>query len=149
MNRKITVLSILLLAGLVIAGASGAIASVTETQKADMAINTQSSVKEISDIEEHTNLDENEADDGKEVDDGSGADELAQLQKDVKVTLEDAKKTALITVPGTIAKAELDNENGTAVYSIEISNGTTTSDVKIDVVTGKVLNIENGNENEY
>jgi uncharacterized membrane protein YkoI len=62
--------------------------------------------------------------------------------------MEDAKKTALLEVPGTIVKAELDNENGKAVYSIEISNGKTTSDVKIDAVTGKVLNIETGNENE-
>jgi len=146
MNRKIIVLSILLLAGLVIAGASGAIASITETYTANTAMNTQSSVKENTDIEKQTDFNEYGADDGKEVDDE--ADESGQLQKDVKVTIEDAKNTALLTVPGTIVEAELDNENGIAVYSIEISNGKTTSDVKIDAVTGKVLNTENGNENE-
>jgi uncharacterized membrane protein YkoI len=148
MNRNITALGILLLAGVVVAGASGALALVTETHAADTAINTQSSVKENADIKEHADFNEDGTDDGKEVDDGNGVDESAQLQKDVKVAMEDAKKTALLEVPGTIVKAELDNENGKAVYSIEISNGKTTSDVKIDAVTGKVLNIETGNENE-
>jgi uncharacterized membrane protein YkoI len=142
MNRNITALGILLLAGVVVAGASGALALVTETHAADTAINTQSSVKENADIKEHADFNEDGADDG------NGVDESAQLQKDVKVAMEDAKKTALLEVPGTIVKAELDNENGKAVYSIEISNEKTTSDVKIDAVTGKVLNIETGNENE-
>lgn len=109
MNKKITALGILLLAGLVIAGAAGAIASVTETHTANKAINTQSSVKE---------------------------------NKDVKVTIEDANKTALLAVPGTIVKAEQKNEKGNVVYNIEISDGKTTSAVKIDAVTGKVLEKE-------
>jgi uncharacterized membrane protein YkoI len=129
MNRKITALSILLLAGLVIAGAAGAIASVTETHAADTSIDTQSSVKE------------NKADQ-ETVDDGNEADESAQLQKDVKVTIEDAKKTALLAVPGTIVKTEQKNEKGNVVYNMEISNGKTISAVKIDSVTGKVLETE-------
>jgi len=129
MNRNITALGILLLAGVVVAGASGALALVTETHTADTSINTQSSVKE------------NKA--GLEtVDDGNGADESAQLQKDVKVTIEDANKTALSTGLGTIVKAELKTEKGNAVYNVEISNGKTTSAVKIDAVTGKVLEKE-------
>lgn len=92
MNRKITVLGILLIAGLIVAGVSGALALVTETHTTDKAINTQSSVKE---------------------------------NKDVKVTIEDAKKTALLAVPGTIIKAEQKNEKGNVVYNIEISDGKT------------------------
>jgi uncharacterized membrane protein YkoI len=145
MNRKIIALGILLLAGLVIAGASGAFASVTHA--ANEAINTQSSVKENSDIMEHTDLEGSGADDGNKsdqetVDDGNGSDESAQLQKDVKVTIEDAKKTALLAVPGTIVKAEQKNEKENVVYNIEISNGKTISAVKIDAVTGKVLEKE-------
>lgn len=41
MNRKITALGILLIAGLIVAGATGAIATVTETHTADKVINTQ------------------------------------------------------------------------------------------------------------
>lgn len=130
MKRKIIALSILLLTGLVIAGASGAFASVRGTNAADKAINTQSSVKENTDIMEQTDLE------------GSGADESAQLQKDVKVTIEDAKKTALLAVPGTIVKAEQKNKKENVVYNIEISNGKTISAVKIDAITGKVLEEE-------
>ncbi len=109
MNKKITALGILLLAGVVIAGASGALASVTKTHTADKAINTQTSVKE---------------------------------NKDVKVTVEDAKKIALLAVPGTIVKEELKTEKGIVVYNIEISDGKANTAVKIDAVTGKVLEKE-------
>jgi len=128
MNRKITALGIMLLACLLIVAAVGAFASVTHA--ADEAINTHSSVKENTDIKEHTDLE------------GSGADESAQLRKDVKVTIEDAKKTALLAVPGTVVKAEQKNEKGNVVYNIEISDGKTISAVKIDTVTGKVLEKE-------
>jgi uncharacterized membrane protein YkoI len=109
MDRKITALSILLIAGVVIAGVSVAIASVTEKHTADKAINTQISVKE---------------------------------NKDVKVTIEDAKKIALLAVPGTIVKEELKNGTENVVYNIEINNGKTTIAVKIDAVTGTVLEKE-------
>lgn len=109
MNRTITALGLLLLASVVIAGASGALTSVTKTQTADKAIDTQSSVIE---------------------------------NKDVKVTIEDAKKIALLAVPGTIVKEELKTEKGNAVYNIEIRNGKTISAVKIDTTTGKVLENE-------
>ncbi len=109
MNRKITALGILLIAGLIVAGVSGALALVTETHTADKVINTQNSVKS---------------------------------NKDVKVTIEDAKKIALLAVPGTIVKAEQKNEKENVVYNIEIVNGKTTIAVKIDATTGKVLENE-------
>lgn len=68
MNRNITALSILLLAGIVIAGASGAFASVAGTHAADKVIDTQSSVNENKDIKEHSDSD------GNETDNGNGAD---------------------------------------------------------------------------
>ena len=109
MNRKITALGILLLAGVVIAGASGALASISKTHTTDKAINALSSVKD---------------------------------NKDVKVTVEDAKKIALLAVPGTVIKEELKSEKGNVVYNIEISNGKSNTAVKIDAVTGKVLEKE-------
>lgn len=90
MTRNTTILGILLLVVIVIAGLSLAIPSVTEKETADNAINTQISGKEI---------------------------------KDVKVTIEEAKKIALLAVPGTIVKEELKTETRNVVYNIEINDG--------------------------
>jgi uncharacterized membrane protein YkoI len=62
--------------------------------------------------------------------------------KDVKVTMEDAKNIALLAVPGTIVKEDLKNEKGNVVYNMEINDGKTTIAVKIDAVTGTVMETE-------
>lgn len=62
--------------------------------------------------------------------------------KDVKVTMEEAKNIALLAVPGTIVKVYLKNETRNVVYNIEINDGKTTIAVKIDAVTGTVLDKE-------
>jgi uncharacterized membrane protein YkoI len=74
----------------------------------------------------------------------SEADESAALAAQAKITSEEAQTTALSANPGTtVAKAELDNENGTLVYSVELSNG---SEVKVDAGTGTILHTETGGD---
>ncbi len=52
----------------------------------------------------------------------------------------DAEAAALATVSGEIVQAELDNENGFAVWSIEVRDGAgMVHDVKIDAGNGQVL----------
>ncbi len=76
----------------------------------------------------------------------SEADEAAALAGQAKISVEDAKAAALAANPGTtVVKAELDNENGALVYSIELSNG---SDVKVDAGNGAILHTEAGGDNE-
>ena len=78
-------------------------------------------------------------------DTGSEADESAALAAQAKITSEEAQAMALKANPGaTVTKVELDNENGTLVYSVELSNGL---DVKVDAGNGKILNTETGGEN--
>lgn len=68
------------------------------------------------------------------------ADEAAALQTQAKITASQAEQTATAANPGTTAKkAELDNENGYLVYSVELSNG---MDVKVDAGNGKILATE-------
>lgn len=76
----------------------------------------------------------------------SEADEAAALAGQAKISIEDAKTVALAANPGTnVVKAELDNENGALVYSVELSNG---SDVKVDAGNGAILHTETGGDNE-
>jgi len=72
----------------------------------------------------------------------SEADEVAALQSKATISAAQAEAAALATNPGTtVAKTELDNENGVLVYSVELSNG---KDVKVDAGTEKVLHTESG-----
>jgi uncharacterized membrane protein YkoI len=68
------------------------------------------------------------------------ADEAAALQAKATITSAQAEAAALAANPGTTAiKAELDNENGALVYSVELSNG---MDVKVDAANGEILHTE-------
>ena len=78
----------------------------------------------------------------------------AELAKQAKITEEQATKTALEKVPGTVNEVELEDENGTIVYGIEVvSTDGTQQDVKVDAQTGKIVKVEadddeNGEEND-
>jgi hypothetical protein len=70
----------------------------------------------------------------------------ADLQKEAKITKEQAAKTALAKVPnGTIKESELEQENGKLVWSFDIAasgvNGVT--EVQVDAKTGDVVSVEN------
>ena len=76
----------------------------------------------------------------------SETEEFATLAGNAKISLEEAKTAALSQYSGTtVVKAELDNENGVLVYSIELSNGT---DVKVDAGNGSILFADAGGANE-
>lgn len=66
--------------------------------------------------------------------------ESTALAAQAKITVEQAKAAALAANPGTtVTKAELDNENGALVYSVELSNG---ADVKVDASNGAILHTD-------
>lgn len=68
----------------------------------------------------------------------SEEDEAAALAPLATITKEQAAAAAQAEVPGDVSKVELDNENGSLVYSVEIGN----QDVKVDAGTGAVLHID-------
>ena len=60
-----------------------------------------------------------------------------------KITFEQALKTALAAVPGSIIKAELEVEDGNLMYSFEIvTPKKVIVEVEIDAGDGKVLDID-------
>ena len=75
--------------------------------------------------------------------------EAAQLAGQARITAEQAKSAALQAVPGQAVKAELDNENGNLVYSVEVKDASgATVDVKVDAGNGQILTKEQGGTDE-
>jgi len=68
---------------------------------------------------------------------------VADLVKDAKVTAEQAIKTAMEKVPGTVVEAELEKKHGKTVWEVEIygADGKVT-EVHIDAAEGTVIDTE-------
>ncbi len=75
-----------------------------------------------------------------------------------KISLTQAIAAAEQKVSGKAVRAELEDENGTLVYGVEVVNGAKSTDVKVDIATGGILSAqadqadhegdENGNEGD-
>ena len=77
-------------------------------------------------------------------DEAAEAGALASL---ATVSKADAEAAALATVSGEIVKTELDNENGFAIWSIEIRDAAgTVQDVKVDAGNAAVLGTDSGED---
>ncbi|RDW17683.1 PepSY domain-containing protein [Oceanobacillus chungangensis] len=88
-----------------------------------------------------------EAEDDEE--EGDDEQSQAELAKQATVTKEAATKTALDQVPGTVGDVELEDENGTVVYSIEVTaEDGTKQEVKVDATSGEVVKVEHNDDEE-
>jgi uncharacterized membrane protein YkoI len=65
----------------------------------------------------------------------------AALAKLARITLEEATRNAQSAVAGRVIEAQLENEDGSLVYAIEILSGQTTKEVIVDAGNGAVLNV--------
>ncbi|HKJ83598.1 MAG TPA: PepSY domain-containing protein [Mariprofundaceae bacterium] len=63
------------------------------------------------------------------------------LSNDAKISIEQARTTALKSCPGKISDEELEKEKGGSGlrYSFDMKNGKDVQEIGIDAVTGKVL----------
>jgi len=68
----------------------------------------------------------------------SEADEAAALAPLATISEDEAIAAAQAEVPGTVDEVELEDENGSLVYSVDIGS----RDVKVDAGTGAVLHID-------
>lgn len=73
----------------------------------------------------------------------SAQKENAKLTKEAKITMEQARETALKRAPGKIEEGELEKENGKLVYSFDIrtSDGMIT-EVQVDAKNGEIVSVE-------
>jgi uncharacterized membrane protein YkoI len=77
------------------------------------------------------------------------AQEQARLQRQAKITMEQARETALKRAPGNVESSELEREHGKLVYSFDIRNSRGTIDeVQVSAITGKVVRVEHENKKQ-
>lgn len=68
----------------------------------------------------------------------------ADLQKEAKISMKEARETALKKVPGgKISSGELEREHGKLIYSFDIRNGKPgVTEVNVDAMNGKVVAVQ-------
>ena len=76
--------------------------------------------------------------------------DISAMAKDATVTIEQAIKTAVEKVPGTVVEAELEKKHGKTVWEVEVldANGKVT-EVHIDAATGLVIDTEPKGKDEH
>jgi uncharacterized membrane protein YkoI len=113
----------------------------TDTDNLNEQVGDQNGADAGSDVEDNSGVK------GTQEQDSQGTDtepDLAALQAQAKITIDQAQQAALNAMPGgTILKVELGDENGAPVYAVEFSGGT---EVKVDAITGAVLGTESGGD---
>jgi uncharacterized membrane protein YkoI len=79
----------------------------------------------------------------------AGDDNPAELLKKTGITLSEAiQKAAAIAKDGTVVGAELEEEDGKVIYSVEVAQGTKIFEVNLDAKTGDKVNTETENEDK-
>ena len=69
--------------------------------------------------------------------------DIAALAKEAKITIEQAIKTAVEKVPGTVVEAELEKKHDKTVWEVEVLGADgKVMEVHIDAATGTVIDTE-------
>jgi uncharacterized membrane protein YkoI len=80
---------------------------------------------------------------------GKNSQEQEKLAKQTKITMEQARETALKRAPGNVEEGELEKEHGKLVYSFDIRNSKgTITEVQVSAITGKVVRVEHENKKQ-
>lgn len=70
------------------------------------------------------------------------AENQTALQKEVKITLDQAREIALKKVPGKVEEGEIERENGKLIYSFDIRTDKDITEVQVNAVDGAIVAIE-------
>jgi uncharacterized membrane protein YkoI len=72
--------------------------------------------------------------------------EQTRLAKQARITMEQARETALKRAPGNIESSELEREHGRLVYSFDIRNAKgTITEVQVNARNGRIVSVEEEN----
>jgi len=63
----------------------------------------------------------------------------AQLEKEAKITMAQARAAALKKAPGTVKSEELEREHGKLIYSFDISTKSGITEVNVDAMDGRIV----------
>lgn len=69
----------------------------------------------------------------------------ASTQKQPKITMAQARATALSKAPGEVKSAELENEHGKLIYSFDIATANGVTEVNVNAIDGKVVAVQHEN----
>lgn len=96
-------------------------------------------------IAQHIDKDDQEQEDNdREVADSV---EQANLAKKAKITQQQSIDIAMKQVTGTVAKTELEDEDGVVVYNVAIKDGNgQVNEVKVDAKTGSIVKVEHDDD---
>lgn len=73
----------------------------------------------------------------------------ARLARQAKITIEQARETALKRAPGNVESSELEREHRKLVYSFDIRNSKgTITEVQVSAITGRVVRVEQENKKQ-
>jgi regulator of RNase E activity RraB len=76
----------------------------------------------------------------------AGAFAAATAKPHPKISMKQARATALKTAPGTVKSEELENEKGKLIYSFDIATSKTEiTEVNVDAMNGKVVDVQHEN----
>ncbi len=74
---------------------------------------------------------------------GESEQDQAALAREAKITMDQARATALARAAGTVEGSELEREHGKLVYSFDIRNAKGTIDeVQVSAINGRVMRVE-------
>lgn len=69
-----------------------------------------------------------------------------RLARQAKITMEQARATALNRAQGNVESGELEREHGRLVYSFDIRNARgTITEVQVSAITGRIVRVEHEN----
>jgi uncharacterized membrane protein YkoI len=72
-----------------------------------------------------------------------------KLRRQAKITMEQARETAIKRAPGTVEDGELEREHGRLIYSFDIRNAKgTITEVQVSALTGQVLRVDQENKRQ-
>ena len=76
----------------------------------------------------------------------AGAFAAAATKPQPKITMAQARATALKKAPGTVKSEELENEKGKLIYSFDIATSKSdVTEVNVDAMNGKVIAVQHEN----
>ncbi len=65
-----------------------------------------------------------------------------ELSKKAKITLEQARETALKHTKGEVVSSELEREHGKVVYSFDIRTSKDVTEIQVSAITGRIVRVE-------
>lgn len=135
--KRNTILNLFTIAAL-LAGTTILTATVSEAQTA----------RRTSEKNESRRTEQNEKRESKEKGESNSQDQ-AQLAREAKITMEQARDIALKRASGKVEGGELEREHGQLVYSFDIRNARgTITEVQVNAITGNIARVEQENKKQ-